>query len=640
MPQSLADELSSIPMSPNLGQSLERAHRFAREQSHKAVTLEHLLLALTEDAEAALILQSANIELARLATDVSGYLGRLLEDMRSDGTCEPRPDGDLLRVMQAAASAAKQSRRRQIDGAIVLAAIVGDGKSPAAGLLKALGMTFEEAIRALQRANTRARLKPMPKPAPAAPSNPGSIAAEPAPSAGPADPAPPGPETAAAAPPTSPSNSAAAAGVSQSAEEILAAARARIQQRAASAGKVTPPRAVEKPRAEVVPAETRPDEEASLAPEPADAAATDALTEAIEAAMSGSAARASEPAPPPAAPSSPRQPARSAPPQVSPPPPPPAGIAPAPPIAQPSPPAHAPWAPPPEPPRPSPAPAAAQRLPQPPPAPARSQPPLPARLIAPGEGPRRPPLPQSGSPPQPPAGFTNRPPRAPWPEYGEPAIPSRPALANGTYPEASAAPPPVAARAPRPMAKPSPQRTPGHADKGLLIESVPRRMRFGVPANAEVRIARDRIEALIATLSTRGSVPLAEQPLMRALSVRLRAPGADFWIEPATPETQWVDSASSLIHDDYAIWRWTVVARRRGRGRLALMVSARTVGRDGVAAETAPPDRVIEVRIGANWGQTAKRWLGWGLAVLASALLGHFGEQLWMIASLLLTRAL
>ena len=66
-------------------------------------------------------------------------------------------------MLQAAASAAQQSRRKQIDGAIVLAAIVGDGKSPAAGLLKALGMTFEEAIRALQRANTKARLKPLAK---------------------------------------------------------------------------------------------------------------------------------------------------------------------------------------------------------------------------------------------------------------------------------------------------------------------------------------------------------------------------------------------------------------------------------------------------------------------------------------------
>src|SRR5262249_13861076 len=122
--------------------------------------------ALTEDVEAGLILQAANVDLARLGTDVSGYLGRLLEDMRAEPGSEPRPDGELLRVLQAAASAAQQSRRRQIDGAIVLAASVGDGKSAAAGLLKALGMTFEEAIRALQRANTRARLKPLAKASP------------------------------------------------------------------------------------------------------------------------------------------------------------------------------------------------------------------------------------------------------------------------------------------------------------------------------------------------------------------------------------------------------------------------------------------------------------------------------------------
>lgn len=165
-------------------------------------------------------------------------------------------------------------------------------------------------------------------------------------------------------------------------------------------------------------------------------------------------------------------------------------------------------------------------------------------------------------------------------------------------------------------------------------------MRMGVPANAEVRIARDRIEALIATLSSRGSVPLAEQALMRALSVRLRAPGGDFWIEPAAPETQWVDSASSLIHDDYAVWRWTVVARRRGRGRLTLMVSARTVGRDGVAAETAPPDRVIEVRIASNYAQIARRWAGWILALLAGALIGHFSEPIQMLLGHLLQRGL
>src|SRR5215813_10677334 len=92
MPQSFAEQLRSIPMSPSLGQSLERAHRSAREQSHRFVTLEHLLLALTEDAEAGLILEAANVDLSRLGTDVSGYLGRLMEDMRAEPGTEPRPE--------------------------------------------------------------------------------------------------------------------------------------------------------------------------------------------------------------------------------------------------------------------------------------------------------------------------------------------------------------------------------------------------------------------------------------------------------------------------------------------------------------------------------------------------------------------
>src|SRR5262245_7155467 len=139
MPQSFAEHLKSFPLSPNLGQSLARAHGFARDQSHRMVTLEHLLLALIEDPEAAIILQAANVGLGRAGTGVSTHLGRLLEDRLADGDVEPRPDPELLRVLQAAASAALQSRRRQIDGAIVLAAVVGDGKSPAAGMLRAMG---------------------------------------------------------------------------------------------------------------------------------------------------------------------------------------------------------------------------------------------------------------------------------------------------------------------------------------------------------------------------------------------------------------------------------------------------------------------------------------------------------------------
>ena len=297
MPQSFADQLRSIPMSPNLGQSLERAHRCARDQSHRLVTLEHLLLALTEDAEAALILQSANVDLARLGTDVSGYLGRLLEDMRAEPGAEPRPDPELLRVLQAAASAAQQSRRKQIDGAIVLAAIVGDGKSPAAGLLKALGMTFEEAIRALQRANTKARLKPLAKAAAADAVQPSEAPTMPAPAD--AGPQPTAPEAAAGLdfPITEPGSPTPEPMATQSADEILAAARARIQKRASSAAKTdpailhdAPPDAPQEP---TVPASLAMDADPPL--ETVDPVQAKSLTAAIEAAMASSHSRGAEP---------------------------------------------------------------------------------------------------------------------------------------------------------------------------------------------------------------------------------------------------------------------------------------------------------------------------------------------------------
>ena len=83
-----------------------------------------------------------------------------------------------------------------------------------------------------------------------------------------------------------------------------------------------------------------------------------------------------------------------------------------------------------------------------------------------------------------------------------------------------------------------------------------------------------------------------------------------------------------------------MAARRRGRRRLTLMVSARTVGRDGLAVESTPPDRVIEVKVAGNYGQVTTRWTGWIAALLAGAALGMYWEQIWAIAVLTIGMAL
>ena len=609
-------------MSPGLGQSLERAHRSAREQSHRFVTLEHLLLALTEDVEAGLILQAANVDLARLGTDVSGYLGRLLEDMRAEPGTEPRPDGELLRVLQAAASAAQQSRRRQIDGAIVLAAIVGDGKSPAAGLLKALGMTFEEAIRALQRANTRARLKPLAR-APS-PSAPGEETSPPS--------APEGvePQGGREPPITQPTTASAQSPATQSADEILAAARARIQKRSQAAAKAEGAFSPE-PLASPLPSPAPPAQVMDNEPvtETVDPSQTKSLTAAIEAVMTSPPAPKPKPTPTPKAePLPPTVPsARPQPEVVSLP----APAASPPPVAP-----RGTWPPAPE----VKAEPQAPRLSSLPPAGRAPAPPMPARPVQQHDGSRRPQLPGHGAPAPPQAGFPTRPPNAPWPEADERAHGGRPPLANGGYGEYPPLPQHVPERPDLAQRRAVPQRGGLAGEKGLLIEAVPRRMRVGAAANAEVRIARDKIDGLLLALRNRDGQVSGEAPVVRALSVRLRGTKGGFWIEPATPETQWVEGQRARAEEDHMIWRWTVVPRRRGRSRLTVMVTVNTAARDGVVATTSPPDRVIDVSVGLNQKWRAVRVAGWILAGLVGAALAHLGPQYWPLVSAVLTKTL
>jgi len=617
MPQVFADEFKSFPISAQLGESLERAHRFAREQSHRLVTLEHLLLALTEDAEAAAMLEQAGVDLGRLSADVSGYLGGLLEDMRAQSATELRPDADLMRVLKAATTAAQQSRRRQIDGAIVLAAIVGDGKSAAAGLLKALGMTFEGAIRALQRANTQARAKTAPPGAMPAWS-PGSGAGKPA--VGPEHRPTPASEIAT---PTA----AAEVSLATSAEEFLAAARARIQQRAAAArASEKPAAAVAAPSPAVAAGGEKPNPPMSLPvagrgdlnPSNLAAAIRDVASEPAPQAQPAPVARAPEPPP---------EPAREAT-IPRPDPPPPEPVAPVEAAGVPLPPrslAAGAEQPP------------VARLPQP--GAKRGPGPLPGRPLRPADGAGRPPLPQG----------PNAPSRFP-PGLGPPPRGSRASRGpNGAGAPALHPGRPVAAPIPPAMAdaggaivvplqpRSGPAAPASHPERGPLAESVPRRMRSGIPATAEVRIARDKIDGLMLALCNRGVRPEAYPT--RTLAVRLRAPNGGFAIEANAPETQWIDRSSSGSGDSFAAWRWTITPHTHGRNRLLLTVSARLIGPDGLVAEAAPSDRSIEVKIAPNYGRLAQRWAGWLAALLTGIALGQLAGEVWAALLFLLRQA-
>jgi hypothetical protein len=163
------------------------------------------------------------------------------------------------------------------------------------------------------------------------------------------------------------------------------------------------------------------------------------------------------------------------------------------------------------------------------------------------------------------------------------------------------------------------------AEVGQLVENIPRTMRVAVPSLVEVRIARSDVRNLAEGMQGSGDAHQHEIKVTKVMSVSLRAPDGGFFIESASPETQFIDGTHTLSTDDFASWRWHVTPRQKGKKRLQLIISARTIA-DGLVAETALPDQVISVRVRTNYGKSFVRGFGWILAAVAGGFIAKFGE--------------
>ena len=172
----------------------------------------------------------------------------------------------------------------------------------------------------------------------------------------------------------------------------------------------------------------------------------------------------------------------------------------------------------------------------------------------------------------------------------------------------------------------------GKAETGQLAENIPRTMRVGKTERVEVRIAKASIKALTEGLDGGGGVWQHQITVTKAMAVRMRAPDGGFFIETASPETQWIENNLGYASDDFASWRFLITPQSRGWSQLQIIVSARTIGADGVAAEAALPDQVIEVKVRRNLMRTFARVFGWTVAAIVGGALSTFGESGLMAA--------
>src|SRR5476651_1437461 len=132
--------------SRNLEQSLHRALALANERHHEYATLEHLLLALIDDQDAAAVMRACNVDLDKLRRSLSAYLESELENLITDGAEDSKPTAGFQRVIQRAVIHVQSSGREEVTGANVLVAIFAERESHAAYFLQEQDMTRYDAV--------------------------------------------------------------------------------------------------------------------------------------------------------------------------------------------------------------------------------------------------------------------------------------------------------------------------------------------------------------------------------------------------------------------------------------------------------------------------------------------------------------
>ncbi len=132
--------------SRNLEESLNRAIAIATERSHELATLEHLLLALTTDQDAAAVMRACNVDLETLRRNLYEFIENDLSNLKTEGEDQAKPTASFQRVIQRAVIHVQSSGREEVTGANVLVALFAERESNAAHFLQQQDMTRFDAV--------------------------------------------------------------------------------------------------------------------------------------------------------------------------------------------------------------------------------------------------------------------------------------------------------------------------------------------------------------------------------------------------------------------------------------------------------------------------------------------------------------
>ena len=135
---------------PSFANSLEKtlhaALANAAERSHEYATLEHLLLALIDDPDAAQVMTACGVDLGDLTEVVKQYLDQEYQSLKTTEKGDPAPTAGFQRVIQRAILHVQSSGKDTVTGANVLVALFSERDSYAVYFLQQQDMSRLDAV--------------------------------------------------------------------------------------------------------------------------------------------------------------------------------------------------------------------------------------------------------------------------------------------------------------------------------------------------------------------------------------------------------------------------------------------------------------------------------------------------------------
>src|SRR5690242_18512526 len=133
-------------LSRSLEQALHRAIKLASDRHHEYATLEHLLLALMDDADAGQVMKACNVDMEALRKSVQKYVDEELATLVIEDGEDAKPTTGFQRVVQRAVLHVQNSGRDEVTGANVLVALFTERESHAVFFLQEQNMTRLDAV--------------------------------------------------------------------------------------------------------------------------------------------------------------------------------------------------------------------------------------------------------------------------------------------------------------------------------------------------------------------------------------------------------------------------------------------------------------------------------------------------------------